>query len=482
MHKKLTQNAISRLHNDTIKDVFLRDTDLQGFGVKITPKNKIVFFAEGRIKQGKSKRVTLGNYPQLNLSEAKDRARKALTQLRDGIDPIAQEKLERAGQLARQAKDDALSVSLGELIESFFESRQIKSEAGYRKVIQSCLGDWLDKPVRSITRQMVEERYKKIAFKEDHKPQAAKAMRYLSSIMNYGKAEVISGEPLVVNNPVDILKEKRIDRTIKPKERYIERNQLFSFVRALMTECHRDARDVLMMELLTGLRDMEVKSLKWSDCDFKDKTITIRDNKSARTHIIPMGRFLYSLLQVRTLVIIDSDYVFPNKRGEGHIGDIRKQLKKVTDKVGIAFSHHDLRRTFATLLEGELKVSESIVGRLLNHSPATVTGKHYIKTNASRYTDEANKLYELIAADHDWTNDEGQKTGEGDWYSLAEREYEEDFSEGYERSLMHVLFGKDFINLFKEKIDVDWKYIDADMYVVDGVPWHYLNDHEAERA
>ena len=81
----------------------------------------------------------------------------------------------------------------------------------------------------------------------------------------------------------------------------------------------------------------------------------------------------------------------------------------------------------------------------------------------------------MIAADHDWTNDDGQKTGEGDWFALAEREYEGHFADGYERSLMNVLFRDAFINLSKEKEDVDWKYIDADISVANGVPWLYLN-------
>jgi len=123
--------------------------------------------------------------------------------------------------------------------------------------------------------------YKEKAFKEGHMATAAQSMRYLSAIMNYGKAEEINGEPLIQDNPVNVLKGKRIQRTIKPKERYIEKEQLFSFIRALMTEIHRDARDVLLMELFTGLRDIEVKSLEWSDCDFNQKHITIKNNKSS---------------------------------------------------------------------------------------------------------------------------------------------------------------------------------------------------------
>ena len=475
MHKKLSQKYLDALNNDSTKDLFIRDASLTGFGVKITPKNNIVYFAEGRIKKGKPKRVTLGRYPSLDINDARRKARKALNLLRDGIDPLQLEKEVREELLASSAKAEALSVTLKDLMTNFFEARQLKSEADYQKVLNSCFADWLDKPVRSITRQSVEKFYKRKAFKEGHKAQAAKATRYLSSIMTYGKAEIISGEKLIIENPVDVLKEKRIDRSVKPKERYVEREQLFNLIRAFITECTEDARDLLLLQLFTGLRDQESKTIRWTDLDFKEKTITITNNKSSRTHIIPMGKFLYALLKVRAHKKVNKDYVFSNRDNSNHIGIVRKQVLKVTKKTGIEFSHHDLRRTFATLLEGELKVSESIISRLLNHSPKTVTGKHYIKSSARQYTSEANKLYELIAADHDWTNDDGQKTGEGDWFALAEREYEGHFADGYERSLINVLFRDAFINLSKEKEDVDWKYIDADISVANGVPWLYLN-------
>jgi len=485
MHKKLTQNAVSRLRNESSKDYFVRDTELKGFGIKVTSKGKVVFLAEGRIKGGKSKRVTLGPYPQLNLEEARTKARNALTLLREGTDPIEQYKRVLSDKKEQLAREKALSVPLNELMESYFEARQLKSERHYRKVINLCFSDWLDVPVRGITRQMVESRYKEKAFKEGHMATAAQSMRYLSAIMNYGKAEEINGEPLIQDNPVNVLKGKRIQRTIKPKERYIEKEQLFSFIRALMTEIHRDARDVLLMELFTGLRDIEVKSLEWSDCDFNQKHITIKNNKSSRTHIIPMGGFLYALLITRKALKKKSDYVFPNKKGEGHIGDIRKQIEKVSKKTGIEFSHHDLRRTYATLLESELGVSDSIIGRLLNHSPKTVTEKHYIKSTANRYTKEANALYKLICADHDWSSDDGERKGEGDFWSRVtgkdKEVYEFEFEGKFRQTLMMMLFDDSFQDLMKSEAEVDLQYIDEEMSVYTYLPWAYMDRNDAWR-
>ncbi len=81
------------------------------------------------------------------------------------------------------------------------------------------------------------------------------------------------------------------------------------------------------MQLFTGLRDSEVKKLEWKDCDFRKKTITISVNKSDRTHIIPMGCFLYD--DAITLDVIKQALLcFFLPQMENSICDIRKQNLK----------------------------------------------------------------------------------------------------------------------------------------------------------
>jgi integrase len=482
MHTRLTQKYVDGLKNESGKDLFIRDSLLQGFGVKATPKSKIVYIVECRLKGAGSKRITLGYHPNINLKDAKRRANKALALLRNGQDPVKISRDLREEHMASQAMKEALSVTLNDLMESYFASRQLKSEQDYRKVLKGCFKDWQDKPVRDISRQLVEARFKKIAFKEGHKPQAAKAMRYLSAILTYGKAEIIQGESLISENPVDVLKEKRIDRSVKPKERHIQKRDLFKVIRAIMTECHKEARDLLLFQLFTGSRDSESKKLKWQDVDFINKTITNSENKSSRTHIIPMGSFIYALLLAKFYERRSKEYVFTNIDGSSHIGIVRKQVNKVINKTGITFSHHDLRRTYATLLEAELSVDESVVGRLLNHSPKTVTRKHYIKSSANRYTKEANALYKLICADHDWSSDDGERKGEGDFWSRVtgtdKEVYEFEFEGKFRQTLMMMLFDDSFQDLMKSEAEVDLQYIDEEMSVYTYLPWAYMERND----
>ena len=87
----------------TGKDTFYRDTELPGFGIKLSAKGTITFIAEGRIKGGGTKRVSLGKYPLMPLDMAREKARDALLLMNQGLDPIKIKEQERQQRLKMKA-------------------------------------------------------------------------------------------------------------------------------------------------------------------------------------------------------------------------------------------------------------------------------------------------------------------------------------------------------------------------------------------
>ena len=75
MHIKITKRVLESTINESSNDVFLRASILKGFGVRITSTGGICFFAEGRIRKGRNKRIALGRYPVLEINEAREKAR-----------------------------------------------------------------------------------------------------------------------------------------------------------------------------------------------------------------------------------------------------------------------------------------------------------------------------------------------------------------------------------------------------------------------
>ncbi len=63
MKARITKSFIDRLKPGG-KDVFVYDTELKGFGLKVTPKGKKTFFVQYRLggRETYAKRKTLGAY------------------------------------------------------------------------------------------------------------------------------------------------------------------------------------------------------------------------------------------------------------------------------------------------------------------------------------------------------------------------------------------------------------------------------------
>ena len=374
MHKLITKKVIETIHLSEGRGLLLRDTELKGFGIRISPSGTKTFFAEGNFNRSRqTKRRSLGRYPIVPLDKARGKARELLYQWYIGMDIEKQD--------MKTAQEAVSTFTLEETINRYFSARSLKSEADYRQVTRRVFGDWFDRPVRSLTREDIEKRYCDRVFKKGCKAQTNKAMRYLNAILNFASAETINGTPLLLSNPVQVLSDKRYDRSVKPKKTFIEASQLPGWVNAVNSLCTPLARDLLLLQIQTGLRDSEAKGLLWEDVDFENRLFAARNTKNGSDLTIPMSEQIYGLLLERKNTATSGIYVFPNKTQTGPVSSVRKQKDKVIGETGIQFTHHCLRRTFASLLNKELGVDIPTISILLNHTPQGVTQKHYLTSS-----------------------------------------------------------------------------------------------------
>jgi hypothetical protein len=84
MRKSLTSKLVENLQPALTRRVEMRDTLLPGFGVRVTVSGKKSWFVVGRA-HGRQVRHTIGTYPILSLSQARDAARTILGQMQLGI-------------------------------------------------------------------------------------------------------------------------------------------------------------------------------------------------------------------------------------------------------------------------------------------------------------------------------------------------------------------------------------------------------------
>jgi integrase len=394
VHTQLSESKLAKFGNSTDRDRFIRDTDLRGFGVRVSPRNVKSYFVEATV-HGKFVRRVIGQHPLKPLSEARRTALEALRELRYGV-----------GTSETSPKQNCL---LKDLVETFIENKRHVLRAStlkdYRMIVNGpYFAVWMQLPIAAIKRLDVIDRYRHVC--DQHGVgMANKAFRVLSSVFNYGKATLSEMEEL--GNPVCVLADARAKRPIRPRTSFIPLDRLGSWLDALDqyrtdVKPQEDAsrRDdvwlLLHLLLMTGLRSNEARSLKWSDVDLDAGTVTIRAEvaKNYRKAVLPLNTWLVEQLRKRHNQT--GTYVFQASRTSGYIGNLRRPLAKLRERSGLKVMPHDLRRTYATYLDS-VGAPFGVIKQLLNHvSGSDITAQYVQKRGIEDLRSYCEAVFDLI--------------------------------------------------------------------------------------
>lgn len=373
--------------------VFYRDSELLGFGLRVGKTAK-VYFAEAKL-HGKTVRKSIARHNVVSLDDARSQAKSYLAEISRGKNPHDEEK-------ARKAK----LVTLAEVLENYIEARgnlMRSTIQDYRHTFDAYLHDWLKKPAIEISKDMVELKFRKIS--QTSPSQANKTMRNFRAVMNYAimKYEDSNGDSIFRHNPVIRITQLRAWHRAVRKNTLIKHYDLAPWYQAVMNLSNDSiapnrevVKDFLLLVLFTGLRRNEAAKLTWNRVDLRDKTIVIKDTKNHTDHTLPLTDFLYDLLTKRKAEA-KTKYVFPNETNTGYMTDPKKQIANVIKESGVNFSTHDLRRTFITIAES-LDISAYALKRLLNHKMTNDVTAGYIISDVERLRVPMQKITEYIKA------------------------------------------------------------------------------------
>jgi hypothetical protein len=111
---KITKDTIDRLHPGD-RDLFLWDTELHGFGLKVTPSGKKVYIVQYQLggRGSPTRRVTLGVHGALTPDQARRQAKQALGKVAAGID-VAEER-------QRAKREHLATATVKAMAEDFLE-------------------------------------------------------------------------------------------------------------------------------------------------------------------------------------------------------------------------------------------------------------------------------------------------------------------------------------------------------------------------
>lgn len=415
---KLTKNYIDKVRQQPLadKDTFHWDDQLKGFGIRITRTGKLTYVVQGRIKGrgNKSPRISIGPHGVFTVDQARDEAREHLRSMRMGIDPR---------EVAKEQA--AVQTTLSEVCFAYQRDRPLKesSKKEIERHVTTTFEAWQNKPVVSITREAVTQRFNEIKTNglrgDGPAPaQANQGFSVLRALINYAIREYRKpdGSPVITDNPVDVLYKKwaplrprtsRIpDKKVGAVWKALDHWREFAYNRNSLASI-----DLIMFLLLTGSRLGEAAPLSWDRVNLDEGWWHLPDPKNRNPVWLPLSSQALELLKTRQRVT-GSPFVFPTWSKTGHIQDPRDMMIKVSEIAGSHLSPHDLRRTFTTIGVASCGIDLHKVELLTNHVPKGVTARHYLETQYLQYLrPEVQQIADWITAQAETATEPERTTG-----------------------------------------------------------------------
>jgi integrase len=376
MAAKLTKSVVENMAAG-LKDVILWDQEVKGFGLKVTPKGKRVYFAYYRAANGQQRRPVIGVHGVVTAEEARQVAKKWI----GGA---------FAGQDVSQDRQEARSAPLvKELAERYLEdhAKPFKKPSSYKSDKSNLEHHVLpligNKKVAEIARSDIE--FVKSSIREGRTADRKSAKRRGRSIIKGGAG--------AANRVIALLSKMMacsVDWGMRPdnpalrirkypehrKDRFLDLDEIKRLLGALCdakTEGSETPHVIacFLLLLFSGLRRGEVLGLHWADVDFNRRILRLHDSKTG-ARSVPMNDRAMSVL-AKLAENRKSEHVIASATGEGR-PSLGKPWQRMLKRSGIDGSAniHCLRHTFASwAVMGGLSLPQT--GALLGHKSAQTT-------------------------------------------------------------------------------------------------------------
>ena len=340
-----------------------------GFGIRLEPsgrKSFILFYWFNGKKDG----VTLGQYPKLSLADAHLKVAEIKKKIEKGEDPKVEIKeIQRANRNFYSVQD-----LCDEYIERYSRVRKKSWKEDQRILEKDIIPIWKRRKASDIKRKDVINLLDTIV-ERGAKIQANRTLAVIRKMFNFAlERDILEFSPCnAVKAPA---KENIKDRVLSDEEIKALWNQL--------DECRSMDRRIgliLKLMLLTGQRKIECLHLKYSEIDNSGWwTIPKEISKNGKPHRVFLSKQAKEILSMAKELPPNSDWVFPSPRtGKPFLGssiDHALREKKTQVIIKTDFTPHDLRRTASSVMTS-MGIPRLTVSKILNHSEAGVTAKHY---------------------------------------------------------------------------------------------------------
>ncbi|MWB79376.1 tyrosine-type recombinase/integrase [Pseudooceanicola sp. 216_PA32_1] len=374
--QRLSQGSIAALQPH-VRDYFVRDTEVRGLQVKVTPAGKKSFIVRYRNSEGKERKHKLSDVDRMNLSTARRMAQELLSRAVLGDDPTA----ERTARRKQVTLKDYGERFLTEHVEVHLAP---SSQAEYRRILERYVFPALGaERITSIARDEIEALKRSMA----HTPKQANRMLAITRKM-YNHA-IQNNHASVAVNPVQFVKGFKEE----PRERFLTKSEQERVIEAIseLRETNPEntsSYDAIVFLFLTGRRRSEVLQLKWSDVDFERGVIFYRKTKTDPQKSLMSADMRTFLLDIRETA--SSEYVFPGRVKDKPLTDPKRSWKAIQKLAGLeGVRLHDIRHTIVSEVTANSSLQNAALVAGHKSLQSTMRYVHGISAEATKALEEA---------------------------------------------------------------------------------------------
>ena len=360
MRRKITKRAVDDVA-PSASDQFVWDTELKGFGLKVTPAGNKVYILQYRTggRGSPTKRVTIGRHGALTPDQARSEATRLAGAVAAGNDPAAV----RAVQRGAPTVADLAARFLSEHVATKTKQRTgIEYRRLIDKVILPAIGN---QRVRDVKRADIARLH------HAHRAAPYEANRVLAVLSKMLSLAEKWGERPDGSNPcrhVEKYSERKRERMLSAEE--------FSRLGDALARSERSPYVIAAIKLLvfTGARLREILGLKWEWIDFERGEARLPDSKSgAKTLHLPPP----ALAVLAELPRVEGNpHIIVGNVGGRALVNLEKPWRAIRKDAGLDDVRlHDLRHAFAAVAASS-GMGLPIIGKMLGHTQAATTHRY----------------------------------------------------------------------------------------------------------
>ena len=405
--RRFTDVMIERLRPPSKGRTEIGDAVVQGLVLRITQNNVRSWSAiykvpggrgmseRGNPLAGRQQRITLGRYPLVGITAARERAQEILRQVAEGHDPRPD---------LQRAREIRLTNTVEAVARRFHEAHARRNASGHlaRRTIElHALPTLGDRPMRDVTRGDISQLLDDLVA-QDMIGAARETRKHLSTLFNWAL-----DRDIVATNPVPRVGKNSPLRPNDSAGRALTDKEIGALWAAAAVMGYPYGHAVRLL-LLTGKRRAEWMGARRSWIDTSERLIEIpaEHYKSRHVHVVPLAASAWEIIKDLPKFRGNNYFIFSGTHGKKAISGFSKSKARLNGLMAEElngelkdFRLHDLRVTCETRL-ASLGFNSDVQAAVLGHAKTglgRIYNKHdYLDEKRAALTAYAEHITELV--------------------------------------------------------------------------------------